>query len=92
MGKKLKHISSKEIKDKARGIVGSFMEKEKLSIAELTETLNKRYGRSCLKGALYNKFSRCSFKLTDFIEILDAYGYEICFKKADGTNAFDKTP
>jgi len=47
----------------------------------LAKKLNEVYGRSASRTNILNKLARASFSLTEFIQIINAYGYEISLKE-----------
>ena len=72
-----KYEVPEEIKDKARSIVKNFLAQNNISVPELAKKLQEVYGRSSSRTNILNKLARSSFSLTEFIQILNAYGYEI---------------
>ena len=76
-----KYEVPEEIKVKARTLVKNFMKENNISAPALAEKLNEVYGRSASRTNILNKLARASFSLTEFIQILNAYGYDIAIKK-----------
>ncbi len=65
------------MKKKVRAFLGSFLEEHEISIPELVGRMHDKLGRSSSTSSMYDKFSRASFKLSEIMEILDLYGYEL---------------
>ncbi len=72
-----------EVKQQVRELVKNFIKKEKISLKELAIKLNEKYNRSSSPSNMLNKYNRASFSLAEFVQILEAYGYEIRLKKVD---------
>lgn len=70
-----------EIKEAVREHVKIALVKERLSITELIRRLNEKYGRTDTTQNLSNKLSRGTLKYSEALEIAEAIGYEIVWKK-----------
>lgn len=79
-----------EVKEQVRVLIKDFMEKENISLKELAAKLEEKYGRSGSSSNLMNKIHRASFSLTEFIQILEAYGYKISYRKSNRTKIIYK--
>ena len=66
-----------EIKQRVRAFMNEFLKEHEISKSGLVRKMNAELGRSASKTAMMDKFSRVSFKLTEVMEILDLYGYEL---------------
>ena len=66
-----------EIKQRVRDFMNDFLKEHELSKSGLVRKMNAELGRSASKTAMMDKFSRASFKLSEVMEILDLYGYEL---------------
>lgn len=76
-GQKSKYIVPDQIKDKVRNFLDNFLKANKITKTELARTLETKLGRSGCRVNLVKKFSRASFQLSEVMEILDLYGYEL---------------
>lgn len=76
-----------EVKEQVRVLIKDLMKKEKISLKELAKKLQEKCGRSGSSSNLLNKLHRASFSLAEYIQILEAYGYEIRLKKTDRTGS-----
>ncbi len=76
-GQKPKYIVPDHIKDKVRNFLENFLKSNKITKTELARTLETKLGRSGCRVNLVKKFSRASFQLSEVMEILDLYGYEL---------------
>lgn len=81
-----KYEVPEEIKEKARGLIKDFMKENNITAPKLAEKLQEVYGRSSSRTNILNKLARSSFSLTEFIQIIEAYGYELEIKQTDSTN------
>lgn len=66
-----------EIKQRVRDFMNDFLKEHELSKSGLVRKMNAELGRTASKTAMMDKFSRASFKLSEVMEILDLYGYEL---------------
>lgn len=66
-----------EIKQRVRDFMNDFLKEHEISKSGLVRKMNAELGRSASKTAMMDKFSRASFKLSEVMEILDLYGYEL---------------
>ena len=82
-----KYRVPEEVSQQVRKLITDFMKKEQISLKELAEKLEEKYGRSGSSSNLLNKMHRASFSLAEFIQILEAYGYKISYKKSDRTTS-----
>ena len=88
---KPKYEVPEEVKEQARTLIKDFLKERNTTVVELAERLSKIYGRSASRTNLLNKLARASFSLTEVIQIVDAYGYEISIKKAKSSDRALKT-
>lgn len=72
-----KYQASEEQKEQARRLVKEFLKEKNVSILQLAKLLNKKYGRSASAPNIMNKLARSSFKVTELIDIVDLFGYEL---------------
>ena len=72
-----KYTAPYERKEQARMLIKRLLQERQVQILELANMLNEQYGRSASSPNLVNKFSRSSFKLTEFLDIVEVLGYEI---------------
>ena len=72
-----KYIAPDVRKEQARKLIKDFLSKQNVSIYRLAKMLNESYGRSASDSNLLNKFARSSFKVTELIDIVEIFGYEI---------------
>ena len=78
-----KYEAPEALKEQVRELVKGFMAEEKISVQDLALKLNEKYNRSASRTNILNKLNRASFSLAEFLQILDAYDYEISLKEAD---------
>ena len=76
-GQKPKYIVPDPIKNKVRNFLENFLKANKITKSELARTLEEKLGRSGCRVNLVKKFSRASFQLSEVMEILDLYGYDL---------------
>lgn len=76
-----KYIASEERKEQARRLVKDFLQEQNTSVYRLARMLNEAYGRSASDSNLLNKLARSSFKVTELMDIVELFGYEIKFVK-----------
>lgn len=74
---KPKYTVPDEIKKRVQDFMNEFMDSQKLTKAGLARMLEERLGRSGCRTNLVKKFSKATFQLSEVIEILDLYGYEL---------------
>jgi len=84
-----KYEAPEALKERVRELVKGFMAEEKISVQDLALKLNEKYNRSASRTNILNKLNRASFSLAEFIQILEAYDYEISLKKTDRTPSDD---
>lgn len=72
-----KYQASEEQKEQARRLVKEFLKENNVSILQLAKLLNEKYGRSASAPNIMNKLARSSFKVTELIDIVDLFGYEL---------------
>lgn len=66
-----------EIKQRVRTFMNDFLKEHEISKSGLVRKMNVELGRSASKTAMIDKFTRASFKLSEVMEILDLFGYEL---------------
>lgn len=76
-----KYIATEERKEQARRLVKDFLHEQNTSIYRLARLLNETYGRSASDSNLLNKLARSSFKVTELMDIVELFDYEIKFVK-----------
>lgn len=74
-----KYIATDERKEQARRLVKDFLQEQNTSVYRLARMLNEKYGRSASDSNLLNKLARSSFKVTELMDIIELFGYEIKF-------------
>ena len=72
-----KYQASEEQKEQARRLVKNFLKENNVSVLQLAKLLNEKYGRSASAPNIMNKLARSSFKVTELIDIVDLFGYEL---------------
>ena len=72
-----KYKAPYERREQARTLIKNLLRERKVQIFKLANMLNEQFGRSASSPNLVNKFSRSSFKLTEFLDIVEVLGYEI---------------
>ena len=81
-----KYEVPEEVKEQARKLIKDFLKERNTNVVGLAEKLNETYGRSASRTNLLNKLARASFSLTEVMQIVNAYGYEISIKKVKSTD------
>ena len=76
-----KYEVPEETKEQVRQLIRKIMKDNNVTPGQLAEKLKEACGRSASRTNVLNKLARASFSLTEFIQILDAYGYELEIKK-----------
>ena len=74
-----KYIATEERKEQARRLVKDFLQEQNTSVYRLARMLNETYGRSASDSNLLNKLARSSFKVTELMDIVELFGYELKF-------------
>ena len=74
-----KYIATDERKEQARRLVKDFLQEQNTSVYRLARMLNETYGRSASDSNLLNKLARSSFKVTELMDIVELFGYELKF-------------
>ncbi len=74
---KPKYIVPDHIKDRVRNFMESFLKENKITKRGLAQLLEEKLGRSGCRTSLVKKFSKATFQLSEVMEILDLYGYEL---------------
>lgn len=74
---KPKYIVPDQVKDRVKAFMNDFMEANNLTKKGLAELMQDKLGRSGCRTSLVKKFSKATFQLTEVMEILDLYGYEL---------------
>lgn len=64
-------------KKQAMAIIKDFLKEQNTSVYRLASILHDKYGRSASVSNLLNKLDRASFKMTELMDIADAFGYEV---------------
>ena len=81
------------IKETVRSLIKNLLKNENITVEQLANKLNETYGRSASRTNIQNKLARASFSLSEFIQIVNAYGYELELKKlADGRSNSESLP
>ena len=74
---KPKYIVPDKVKDRVKAFMNDFMEANNLTKKGLAELMQDKLGRSGCRTSLVKKFSKATFQLTEVMEILDLFGYEL---------------
>lgn len=74
---KPKYIVPDQVKDRVKAFMNDFMEANNLTKKGLAELMQDKLGRSGCRTSLVKKFSKATFQLSEVMEILDLYGYEL---------------
>ncbi len=65
------------VKEQARAFLKAFMDKQSIKPPALAIKCKEIYGRSDSRTSMLNKIKRASFKLTEVMQIVDMFGYEL---------------
>ena len=71
------YIVPDQVKDRVKAFMNDFMEANNLTKKGLAELMQDKLGRSGCRTSLVKKFSKATFQLSEVMEILDLYGYEL---------------
>ena len=74
---KPKYIVPDQVKDRVKAFMNDFMEANNLTKKGLAELMQDKLGRSGCRTSLVKKFSIATFQLSEVMEILDLFGYEL---------------
>ena len=74
---KPKYIVPDQVKDRVKAFMNDFIEANNLTKKGLAELMQDKLGRSGCRTSLVKKFSKATFQLSEVIEILDLFGYEL---------------
>lgn len=74
---KPKYIVPDQVKDRVKTFMNDFMEANNLTKKGLAELMQDKLGRSGCRTSLVKKFSKATFQLSEVMEILDLFGYEL---------------
>ena len=74
---KPKYIVPDQVKDRVKAFINDFMEANNLTKKGLAELMQDKLGRSGCRTSLVKKFSKATFQLSEVMEILDLFGYEL---------------
>lgn len=74
---KPKYIVPGQVKDRVKAFMNDFMEANNLTKKGLAELMQDKLGRSGCRTSLVKKFSKATFQLSEVMEILDLFGYEL---------------
>lgn len=74
---KPKYIVPDQVKDRVKAFMNDFMQANNLTKKGLAELMQEKLGRSGCRTSLVKKFSKATFQLSEVIEILDLFGYEL---------------
>ena len=74
---KPKYIVPDQVKDRVKAFMNDFMQANNLTKKGLAELMQEKLGRSGCRTSLVKKFSKATFQLSEVMEILDLYGYEL---------------
>ena len=74
---KPKYIVPEQVKDRVKAFMNDFMEANNLTKKGLAELMQDKLGRSGCRTSLVKKFSKATFQLTEVMEILDLFDYEL---------------
>ena len=74
---KPKYIVPDQVKDRVKAFLNDFMDANNLTKKGLAELMQDKLGRSGCRTSLVKKFSKATFQLSEVMEILDLFGYEL---------------
>ena len=74
---KPKYIVPDQVKDRVKAFMNDFMQANNLTKKGLAELMQEKLGRSGCRTSLVKKFSKATFQLSEVMEILDLFGYEL---------------
>ena len=74
---KPKYIVPDQVKDRVKAFMNDFMKANNLTKKGLAELMQDKLGRSGCRTSLVKKFSKATFQLSEVMEILDLFGYEL---------------
>lgn len=74
---KPKYIVPDQVKDRVKAFMNDFMEANNLTKKGLAELMQDKLGRSGCRTSLVKKFSKATFQLSEVMEILDLFDYEL---------------
>lgn len=74
---KPKYIVPDQVKDRVKAFMNDFMKTNNLTKKGLAELMQDKLGRSGCRTSLVKKFSKATFQLSEVMEILDLFGYEL---------------
>lgn len=69
--------ATEQQKEQVRALLKDFLKAQDTSIYRLAKILNEKYGRSASVSNVLNKLARASFKVTELMDIANAFGYEV---------------
>lgn len=72
-----KYEVPEDVKEQARVFLKDFLKQQNTTYTKMAEKSKEVYGRSDSRVSMINKFKRSSFKLTEIMQIVDMYGYEL---------------
>ena len=72
-----KYLVPEEVKQQARVFLQDFLKEQNIKPPALAIKCKEVYGRSDSRVSMINKFKRASFKLTEVMQIVDMFGYEL---------------
>jgi len=82
--------ATEQQKEQLRSLIKDFLQQNNTSIYRLAKLLNERYGRSASVSNILNKMARGSFKVTEFMDIAELFGYELRFVKKEAIEGHEK--
>lgn len=82
--------ATEQQKEQLRSLIKDFLQQNDTSIYRLAKLLNERYGRSASVSNILNKMARGSFKVTEFMDIAELFGYELRFVKKEAIEGHEK--
>ena len=66
-----------EVRSRVRGFMNEFMTEQNITKSALAELMHEKLGRSGCRPSLVKKFSKATFQLSEVMEILDLFNYEL---------------
>ena len=72
-----KYKVPEDVKEQARVFLKDFLKEQNIKPPALATMCKEAYGRSDSRISMINKFKRSSFKLTEVMQIVDLFGYEL---------------
>ena len=72
-----KYIVPDEVKNRVKQFMEKFLKDNNLTKKGLAQLMQEKLGRSGCRTSLVKKFSKATFQLSEVMEILDLFDYEL---------------